>query len=483
MKILRWVQAEFVVFAFCLSFSSMAGPTEDAKAAYGRGDYATAFRIWVGLAEQGNAEAQSKLGGMYLDGRGVTQDNVAATDWFRKAAEQGFAEAQCDLGFAYSQGRGVIKDETEAVHWYRKAAEQGNARGQDNLGVFYRDGRGVGKDDAEAVAWFRKAAEQGNARGQTNLGFMYANGRGIGKNDAEAVQWYRKAAAQGYALGQNNLGVMYRDGRGVAKDDAVAMELFRKAADQGNTLGLKNLAAMNEPGGGVAKSDAGAVTASPPIPASTGISRSAVLEVGRVTLRISDDGWENIGASRGGRPFTGDRSGDVPFETQHLLLRGKAGEFRAVVTVAASRGGAGGRFTYNTNCQPGTNLYVVDGTGGSFSASDCLRVSGLVQARRFLESAAPDLLANLTGRNVVLPNAAYLVIHEKGINNGAFTFVRVVFAADFKLPIEAGSAGNLPVGIEPEAVAWGLRLAEAVRSSIYSPSGTLLLPPVTAKVN
>jgi hypothetical protein len=89
----------------------------------------------------------------------------------------------------------------------------------------------------------------------------------------------------------------------------------------------------------------------------------------------------------------------------------------------------------------------------------------------------------LTGSNVVLPNAAYLVIHEMGINNGAFTFVRVVFAADFKLPNEAGSAVNLPVGVEPEAVAWGMRLAEAVRSSIYSPSGTLLLPTVTVKVN
>ena len=483
MKILRWVQAEFVVFAFCLSFSSMAGPTEDAKAAYGRGDYATAFRIWVGLAEQGDAEAQSKLGGMYLDGRGVTQDNVAATDWFRKAAEQGFAEAQCDLGFAYSQGRGVIKDETEAVHWYRKAAEQGNARGQDNLGVMYRDGRGVAKDDAEAVAWFRKAAEQGNARGQTNLGFMYAIGRGIGKNDAEAVQWYRKAAAQGYALGQNNLGVMYRDGRGVAKDDAEAVAWFRKAADQSNTLGLKNLAAMNEQGRGVATSDAGAVTASPPVPASTGISRSAALDVGRVTLRISDDGWESLGAGSGGRPFTGDQSGNIQYETRHLLLRDKTGELRAALTVGASRGIGTLRFSFTTDCQPRTNLYAVDNMGGDFGGRDCLRVSSLIRTQGLLESAAPDLLAELTTRNVVLPNAAYLVIYEKAIANGTFTLVRAVFAADFKLPNEAGIAVNLPAGVKPEAVAWGLRLAEAVKSSIYSLSGTLLLPPVTAKVN
>ena len=331
-------------------------------------------------------------------------------------------------------------DYTTALRLLRPLADEGNATAQNSLGAMYAFGRGVQLDYAEAAKWYRKAADQGNAAAQYNLGVSYANGLGVPQDYAEAMKWYRKAADQG---------------------DADAQKLVRDWKPIGQPLSA----------------------AAPAIPASTSISRSAALEVGRVTLRISDDGWENIGASRGGLPFTGDRSGDVPFETQHLLLRGKAGEFRAVVTVGASRGVGGVRMSWTTECQPSTNLYAVDGTGGSFSASDCLRVSGLVQARRFLESAAPDLLANLTGRNVVLPNAAYLVIHEKGINNGAFTFVRVVFAADFKLPNEAGSAVNLPAGVEPGAVAWGLRLAEAVRSSIYSPSGALLLPPVTAKVN
>jgi hypothetical protein len=121
--------------------------------------------------------------------------------------------------------------------------------------------------------------------------------------------------------------------------------------------------------------------------------------------------------------------------------------------------------------------------GSDFKGVDCLRVSSLIRTQGLLESAAPDLLAELTARNVVLPDAAYIVIYDKAIDNGTFTLVRAVFAADFKLPIEAGSAVNLPAGVKPEAVAWGMRLAEAVRSSIYSLFGTLLLPPVTAKVN
>ncbi len=50
---------------------------EDAKAAYDRGDYATALRLLRPLAELGNAAAQHYLGKMYADGMGVPQDDAA----------------------------------------------------------------------------------------------------------------------------------------------------------------------------------------------------------------------------------------------------------------------------------------------------------------------------------------------------------------------------------------------------------------------
>ena len=44
-----------------------------------------------------------------------------------KKAEQGNAEAQFKLGEMYRFGnKGVSKDSAEAVKWYEKAAEQGN---------------------------------------------------------------------------------------------------------------------------------------------------------------------------------------------------------------------------------------------------------------------------------------------------------------------------------------------------------------------
>ena len=75
-----------------------------------RGDYQTAFKLWLPLAEQGNASTQFNLGLMYNKGQGVKQDDVEAVKWYRKAAEQGEAKAQFALGLMYEGGRGVKQE-------------------------------------------------------------------------------------------------------------------------------------------------------------------------------------------------------------------------------------------------------------------------------------------------------------------------------------------------------------------------------------
>ena len=183
-----------------------AGQTfDEAVAAYGRGDYATAVRGFLVHAKQGDASAQFNLGVMYDNGRGVLKDDAEAVRWYRLAAEQGYADAQFNLGLMYDNGRGVLKDEAEAVRWYRLAAEQGDATAQYSLGFMYDNGRGVLKDEAEAVRWYRLAAEQGDATAQYSLGFMYAGlmhaaGEGVLKKDSVlAHMWSNIAGANGNA--------------------------------------------------------------------------------------------------------------------------------------------------------------------------------------------------------------------------------------------------------------------------------------------
>ena len=63
--------------------------------------------------------AGSRLGadhprGMYLNGRGVPQDDVEAVTWFRLAADQGHAWALATLGASHDVGRGVPQDNVKA---------------------------------------------------------------------------------------------------------------------------------------------------------------------------------------------------------------------------------------------------------------------------------------------------------------------------------------------------------------------------------
>jgi uncharacterized protein len=59
--------------------------------AYKFGDYATTLREWKPLAKQGNAIAQTILGVMYSEGKGVPKNEETAVKWYRLAAEQGDA--------------------------------------------------------------------------------------------------------------------------------------------------------------------------------------------------------------------------------------------------------------------------------------------------------------------------------------------------------------------------------------------------------
>ena len=188
--------------------------------------YDRAFEGFSEYAKMGNATAQYNLGIMYENGRGVSQDNAKAAEWYRKSAEQG---------------------DTRAVEWYRKSAEQGNVTAQYNLGYMYHDGRGVSRDHAKAVEWYRKSAEQGNADAQYALGYMYENGRGVSQDHAKAVEWYQKAAEQDHGGAQCQLGGMYL----YRKDYTKAVNWLLRVAMRGNPDAQLQLGIMFKKGLGV----------------------------------------------------------------------------------------------------------------------------------------------------------------------------------------------------------------------------------------
>jgi TPR repeat protein len=93
----NWIFAGTILAVQLTGLAASAGPWEDGMAAYNRGDYVPAFRLFRPLAEQGNARAQTALGVMFRRGEGVPQNPLRARMWFSLAAKRGDVGARAGL--------------------------------------------------------------------------------------------------------------------------------------------------------------------------------------------------------------------------------------------------------------------------------------------------------------------------------------------------------------------------------------------------
>src|SRR4029077_8146507 len=146
--------------------NAVAGPFQDGQAAFDKGDYLTALKFWLPLANEGNAKAQLQLYSLYIFGDGIPKNDAEALKWLRKAAEHDEPNAQFLLGLNYRWGNGVPKDVAEGLAWIRKAAHQGHLDAQYELGSIYSYGSEVPQNDVEARKWYAWAADQGYSPAQ-----------------------------------------------------------------------------------------------------------------------------------------------------------------------------------------------------------------------------------------------------------------------------------------------------------------------------
>ncbi|MGQ0547934.1 MAG: tetratricopeptide repeat protein [Betaproteobacteria bacterium] len=153
-----------LAFPLLVSAPTLASADYAGVSAAKSGDYETARREWLPLAETGHRDAQFNLALLYENGLGVAADAAKAAYWFERAADQGDRTAQAYLGEMYANGLGVERDDVVALKWSRRAAELGDAVSQYNVGFFYAMGRGIEPSDVQAYAWLTVGMENGAPR-------------------------------------------------------------------------------------------------------------------------------------------------------------------------------------------------------------------------------------------------------------------------------------------------------------------------------
>ena len=157
-------------------------------------------------AEEGHPVAQWKLGKMYADGVGVTQDDLRAFEYFSRIANAHaedspsapqatiVANAFVALGRYYLSGipnSKITSDPERAREMFSYAASYfGNADAQYDLARLYLRGLSSSREDFRYGArWLGLAAQKGQHQAQAMLGQMLFNGDQLPRQAARGLMW------------------------------------------------------------------------------------------------------------------------------------------------------------------------------------------------------------------------------------------------------------------------------------------------------
>ncbi len=121
--------------------------------AYQRLDFAAALGAWLPLARRGDARAQTWIGIMHGEGRGVAKDAAEAIRWLGRAASRNYAEAEFRLGVIHEFGHGIDEDKARAHAFYERAANHAHVEAQLRLSELYEFGIGTAVDLVRAYMW------------------------------------------------------------------------------------------------------------------------------------------------------------------------------------------------------------------------------------------------------------------------------------------------------------------------------------------
>ncbi len=167
-----------LLLCFVFPLISNADQLEDANAAIKNEDFKLAYELLLPLAEENNAEAQSYLGALYINGQGVEKDFNKGMALIMKAASQeykparlqafklcidlannGDTAAMYNVGYMCFKGWGGEHEANVCLRWMENAARMGHEKSSKILAGIYEKGKFGITPDAEKATYWRNLAE------------------------------------------------------------------------------------------------------------------------------------------------------------------------------------------------------------------------------------------------------------------------------------------------------------------------------------
>lgn len=207
--------------------------------------------------------------------------------------------------------------------------------------------------------------------------------------------------------------------------------------------------------------------------------------VGRVDVEFAEEGWKEIALPDTSQAYGGEKNGALAVEEKLYVRELPATDGQVLVIVGTNStglgGGRGGYMSYSPNCKSDDQNHREGNEGFRATFAQCLTVTPLYHGESVYKALAPQLMTTPVSDAVSVQRPVYTVWNRHAISTGSFVDVRVFVTS----PLDADSASvtdPLPQGVPPALVAWGRQLKDAVKSSVYSLSGHLKMPPIRLAV-
>lgn len=229
----------------CLAALLLAAPAfadrpdqfEAAEKAMEARDFAGAASILRPLADDGDAEAQYRLGMALADGRQYgAMGGVEGVDWLERAALQGHENAVLRLAYGHQHWTNHPFHRAELVRWLEYGVGAGFPWAMSWLAGYLHTDTGLytRQDHERARALYQAAADAGHGHAMVPLAQMLMAGEGGPADGASALAWLEAARAAEIRFTEWPTGELFHYGApGVESDLDQAAYWYMQAARQG----------------------------------------------------------------------------------------------------------------------------------------------------------------------------------------------------------------------------------------------------------
>jgi hypothetical protein len=204
-------------------------------------------------------------------------------------------------------------------------------------------------------------------------------------------------------------------------------------------------------------------------------AKAQPISVGRAQITLPPGQWVDLKSNDSEMKYSGDMTGSIKGQVRAWGFVNEQGVLQAIVQVHSSDAVVNSAtMQWSKGCKPQNSEYIHDGTKGSLTALNCLRVWRSVKAENWLQKRDPQMLESIKSKNLQAMQESFQILQEIGYSNGSFLFTRALISHEVLKNYALSAEGTRYAG-QP-GVAWGHELANAAQKSILSWGGGFEIP-------